>query len=121
MPRKLSPFEDDYEAFEKDEGIHVKVMVPLLKEETGFSRCVLEMQTYHDVEDDHSHYVLFWFLEGDEDMILDAFPIGYTNDDIIFCESVGDDGEVECDLIMDLTKEFYSTDSVLEMNRLRDG
>ena len=116
MTRKLSPYEGPDEIFEKDKYVRVKAMVPVLKEDTGFSKCVIEVQSYHDKDNEHDHYLLFACPEGEDGAYsLNAIPMNYDENDIILCESIDEDGEVEGDLIKDLTTIFYSIDSVLDM------
>ena len=111
---KLSLYEGEYERFEKDEGVIVKIMVPVLREDIGLTRCIIEAQSYHDVENDRNHYVLFSSREGDEESYsLDAVPIEFDENDIVFFEKV-DGGDADGDLVKDLTPIFYSINSVLD-------
>ena len=43
--------------------------------------------------------------------------MNYDENDIILCESIDDEGEVEGDLVKDLTTIFYSIDAVIDMDR----
>ena len=117
MTRKLSPYDGPDEVFDKDEYVRVKVMVPVLKEDAGFSKCVIEVQPYHHKDDENDHYLLFAYPEGEGgEYSLNAIPMNYDENDIILCESIDGDGEVEGDLIKDLTTIFHSIGAVLDMD-----
>lgn len=116
MLRKIVPFDGTDDVFERDGDVRVKVLVPVLREETGFGKCIVEVQSYHDPREGGSrHYALFSVPDGrGKGYILDAVPLGRFDDgSIIIVDRVGDDDE--WDLIEDLTPLFYSNDMVLDI------
>lgn len=117
MIRKLSPFSGYDRTYEKDEGIKVKVLVPILPDEVGFSKCIIDLQSYHDRLDETSHYLLFTSAcDYSDEYFMDAIPVKYDRNDIILYEPEGDD--ISGNLVMDLTGIFYSLNSVLDMEML---